>query len=53
VSCHWAEQIRAGELQPRSPEEVLRAAVDVSAGPAVERADTGPFLGQDDPLERL
>jgi peptide/nickel transport system ATP-binding protein len=53
VSCHWAEQIRSGELQPRSPEEVLRAAVEISAGPSAERADPGTFLGQDDPLERL
>jgi peptide/nickel transport system ATP-binding protein len=50
VSCHWAEDIRDGRLQPLSAEEVLHADVDV-------RADTGllddqPVRGLAAPIER-
>jgi peptide/nickel transport system ATP-binding protein len=52
VSCHWAEQIEAGVLQPKSAEEVAATqGVSVAAtGPS--DMDDGFVGGVDQPIER-
>jgi peptide/nickel transport system ATP-binding protein len=52
VSCHWAEDIRDGRLQPRSAEEVLRADVDVRGSGAGGVLDDGFVGGVSAPIER-
>jgi peptide/nickel transport system ATP-binding protein len=52
VSCHWAEQIEAGVLQPKSAEEVAATqGVSIAAtGPSA--MDDGFVGGVDQPIER-
>ncbi|MET0765661.1 MAG: oligopeptide/dipeptide ABC transporter ATP-binding protein [Blastococcus sp.] len=53
VSCHWAEEIRDGVLQPKSAEEVA-AIMGVSVRPSgVEAIETDALVqGVDQPIER-
>lgn len=53
VSCHWAEEIRAGVLHPKSPEEVA-ATMGVSVRPTGAGAVESDALvqGVDQPIER-
>ena len=53
VSCHWAEEIRDGLLQPKSAEEVA-AIMGVSVrGAGAEAIETDALVqGIDQPIER-
>jgi peptide/nickel transport system ATP-binding protein len=53
VSCHWAEQIEAGVLQPKSAEEVAATqGVSVAATGAAGESMDGLIAGVDHPIER-
>ncbi|SDY42974.1 peptide/nickel transport system ATP-binding protein [Modestobacter sp. DSM 44400] len=52
VSCHWAEQIEAGVLQPKSAEEVAATqGVSVAATGSAREDDAGLIGGVDQPIE--
>jgi peptide/nickel transport system ATP-binding protein len=53
VSCHWAEEIRDGVLQPKSPEEVAATqGVTVRATGAEAIESDALVQGLDEPVER-
>ncbi|MEX5718310.1 ABC transporter ATP-binding protein [Geodermatophilus maliterrae] len=53
VSCHWAEEIRDGLMQPRSPEEVAASqGVAIAATGAANPESDALVQGLDAPIER-
>jgi peptide/nickel transport system ATP-binding protein len=52
VSCHWAEQIESGVLQPKSAEEVAATqGVSIAATGSTRGDDAGLIGGVDQPVE--
>jgi peptide/nickel transport system ATP-binding protein len=52
VSCHWAEEVHAGVLQPKSPEEVAASQGVAVAATGSRRGDgDGLIGGVDQPVE--
>jgi peptide/nickel transport system ATP-binding protein len=52
VSCHWAEEIEAGVLQPKSADEVAATQGVSVAATGGSMADDGFVGGVDQPIER-
>jgi peptide/nickel transport system ATP-binding protein len=53
VSCHWAEEIRDGVLQPRSAEEVAATMGASVRATGVRAVETDALVqGVDQPIER-